>query len=110
MNANTIQTIDVNELKQRMDQDTNLCLIDVREDYEWQEARIPGAIHIQKDELPAKIASRVKDLNQPVYLHCKGGVRSLYAAERLAEMGYKQLYSIDGGILSWIEQGYAVIR
>ncbi|KTD08616.1 rhodanese-like domain-containing protein [Legionella jamestowniensis] len=108
MNANNIATISVQELKQRMDENPSLCLIDVRELHEWQSIRIPGAIHIPKDNLPQRIETLVSDLNQPIYLHCKGGVRSLYAASCLLEKGYTEIYSVDGGIIEWAMFGYPV--
>lgn len=103
-----IQTIDVHELKRRCDANPDLCLIDVREDHEWQQLHIPNAMLIPKDILSSVIEHRVPDQNCPVYLHCRSGVRSLYAAEALAGMGYKDVYSIDGGIIEWARAGYPV--
>ncbi|WED42297.1 rhodanese-like domain-containing protein [Legionella cardiaca] len=108
MNEIEIPTISVQELKKRLDADPALCLIDVRELSEWQILRIPHAIHIPKDELPNRISTHISDLNHPIYLHCKGGVRSLYAANCLLEMGYKKVYSVDGGIMEWTMFGYPV--
>ncbi|KTD32953.1 Rhodanese domain protein [Legionella nautarum] len=103
-----INTIDVHELKKRLDTNPNLCLIDVRELHEWQSLHIPGALHIPKDELAAKIEALIPEREKPIYLHCKAGVRSLYAANCLLNMGYQELYSIDGGIAEWAMVGYPV--
>ena len=103
-----IKTIDVQELKKRYDASPDLCLIDVREQHEWQEMHIPRAVHIPKDELTSVIENQVPDHTHPIYLHCKGGVRSLYAAHCLMEMGYQNVYSIDGGIMEWANSGYPV--
>jgi len=108
MTNHEIATISVHELKKRYDANPNLCLIDVRELHEWQSMRIPRAVHIPKNELTAHINEIVPDHRSPVYLHCLGGVRSLYAANCLLEMGYKEVYSIDGGIADWDMQGYPV--
>jgi len=110
MTANNIKKIDVNELKKRMDANPELCLIDVRENDEWQESHIPGAIHIPKDQITDRIESTTPERNQTIYLHCKGGVRSLYAAERLHAMGYEDIYSINGGIADWVAKGYPVVK
>lgn len=104
----TIKHIDVEELKTRMDNTPNLVLIDVRELDEWQAMRIPGATHIPKDTVSQVIESHVPDKNQPIYLHCKGGVRSVYAGEKLLDKGYTDVYSIDGGILAWANHGYPI--
>lgn len=103
-----IKTINVHELKVKMENDSNLCLIDVREQEEWDEIRIPRARHIPKDSITLHIESHVNDKSLPIYLHCRGGVRSLYAAQCLLDLGYKEIYSIDGGIMEWAMFGYPV--
>lgn len=108
MTDHKVHTISVHELKKRRDADPKLCLIDVREDYEWQEQHIPGALHIPKDVLVEHIKATVPKHDQPIYLHCRGGVRSLHAANHLLAMGYKEVYSIDGGIAEWEKSGYPV--
>lgn len=65
-------------------------------------------MHIPKDELPAKIEKLIPEREKAIYLHCKGGVRSLYAANCLLNMGYQEVYSIDGGIAEWAMVGYPV--
>lgn len=108
MKNNEISTINVHELKKRYDESPDLCLIDVREHDEWNEMHIPGALHIPKDELINKIEVKAPDRSRPIYLHCRGGVRSLYAAHSLLEMGYQTVYSVDGGIIEWATAGYPI--
>lgn len=108
MTERRIATVDVHELKKQLDDHPSLCLIDVRELDEWQTVRIPGAVHIPKGDITARVQEVTKDLDRPVYLHCKGGMRSLYAASCLLDMGYKQVYSVDGGISDWVASGYPV--
>jgi rhodanese-related sulfurtransferase len=108
MNSNSIKTLNVHELKNAMDANNCLCLIDVREPDEWQEMRIPGAINIPKDQLALEIKQLIKEKDHPIYLHCRGGVRSLYAAQSLSELGYHEVYSIDGGIIEWAIFGYPI--
>lgn len=106
MTKHDIKTIDVHELKTRMDKHSELCLIDVRELEEWQEVRIPGAHHIPKGDISVKIEAKITDKAQPIYLHCRGGVRSLYAAQCLIDIGYHEVYSVNGGIMEWATSGY----
>ncbi|MDX1836461.1 rhodanese-like domain-containing protein [Legionella taurinensis] len=110
MTDNPIKTISSHELKKRWDNNSSLCVIDVRELDEWQEVHIPGAHHIPKDEIASRIKDVAPDLDSPVYLHCKGGVRSLTAAQTLKDLGYTALYSLDGGIMDWMKAGYPVDR
>lgn len=107
MNTNqTVQTISVAELKKHYDKDQNFCLIDVRELSEWQDIHIPKAIHISKDNLQDKINTTAPEHSTPIYLHCRSGVRSLHAACTLIELGYKNVFSVDGGIMAWHEAGF----
>lgn len=103
-----IKTISVDELKKQYDEIPNLCLIDVRELDEWQACHIPGAMHIPKDQLSSVIDVRMPDRTQPIYLLCRGGVRSLQAAQLLMALGYQQIYSVDGGIMDWSNAGYPI--
>lgn len=103
-----IKIIEVQDLKYAMETNPQLCLVDVRELEEWNEFHILGAILIPKDTIASCIHLRVTNKNQPVYLYCKAGVRSLYAAESLIDLGYKEVYSVAGGIMKWALSGYPV--
>jgi len=108
MTEHKVNTITVHELKKRLNDTPNLCIIDVRENSEWQEQHIPGALHIPKDEIIANIKASVPEQDSPIYLHCRGGVRSIYAANCLLDLGYKEVYSVEGGITEWERSGYPV--
>jgi rhodanese-related sulfurtransferase len=108
MTEQQINLISVAELKKHYDETPNLCLIDVRENDEWESEHIPGAYHIPKDKLSGLIELRAPDRNHPVYLYCQGGIRSLQAAHTLLEMGYQQVYSVEGGIDEWENAGYPI--
>jgi rhodanese-related sulfurtransferase len=60
--------------------------------------------------LIAGIETHASDKSQPVYLHCKGGTRSSFAALGLKEMGYQNVFSVDGGITEWEKCGYSVVK
>lgn len=108
MTDHNIATIDVHELKNRLAKNSELLVIDVREAHEWQEGHLPSARHVPKDELSRHMASITTDKQQPIYLYCKGGVRSLYAAHALMDIGYQNVYSINGGIMDWVHSGYPI--
>jgi sulfur-carrier protein adenylyltransferase/sulfurtransferase len=77
-------------------------IIDVRESYEWQINRIPGARHVPLDRIATEIPRLDKRRETVVY--CKVGVRSLYAAQQLADAGVSNVRNLSGGILRWIDQ------
>ena len=88
-----------------------VTLIDVREKSEADAAMIPGAVHIARGVLEAKIAKvlfngeiSTQDLDSSLLLYCGGGHRSLLAAESLKKMGFKDVRSLNGGFKAWSEQ------
>ena len=82
-----------------------IAVIDVREASEWDQGYIPGATHVSKSYLEQQIEAAVPDRDTPVVLYCAGGVRSLFAAETLADMGYTDVASMSGGFQAWKSNG-----
>ena len=76
-------------------------IVDVREASEWEQGHLPGANHISKSYIEQQIEGAVPDRDTPVILYCAGGVRSLFAAQTLAEMGYTNVASMAGGFQAW---------
>ena len=76
-------------------------IVDVREASEWEQGHLPGANHISKSYIEQQIEGAVPDRDAPVILYCAGGVRSLFAAQTLAEMGYTNVASMSGGFQAW---------
>ena len=108
MNRKQIPNISVESLKQQLDSDQAVTLIDVREDHEWHTARIPGAIHLQKDILEHHIHEVVPDKSQTIYLQCQGGVRSMFAAQVLLDRGYENVCNVAGGLMDWMSKGFPI--
>jgi adenylyltransferase/sulfurtransferase len=94
-----ISEITPEELAARIERGHDMQLIDVRERWEWDIARIPGARLIPLGNLEAEASTL--DPSREVVLYCKSGVRSLHAAEVLAEMGFTKATNVAGGILRW---------
>ena len=92
--------VTVQELKQALDNPKlGIKVIDVREANEHQIARIEGVTLFPLSQL----AQRASELNpeQPYYIHCKMGGRSMKALEFLRQQGFKSLKSVRGGITAW---------
>jgi len=106
--AQGVAHVSVAEFNERMNQDGDYILIDVREDSEWDEGHIFGAMHIGRGVLECDIERLVPDQNVEIYVYCRGGKRSILAAASLQKMGYKQVKSIDGGIDAWVAQGLEI--
>src|SRR5438128_4435943 len=80
-------------------------VVDVREDSEWEQGHLPGALHISKSYVEQEIEGAVPDREAPVVLYCAGGIRSLFAAQTLAQMGYTDVASMSGGFQAWKSAG-----
>jgi rhodanese-related sulfurtransferase len=81
--------------------DGSAQVVDVREQYEWDEGRIEGTIHIPMDRLAShrdKVAT-----DRPVIFQCRLGGRSMMAAQAYRAAGY-EAYSMAGGIQLWDDQ------
>src|ERR687889_54666 len=84
-------------------------LVDVREQHEFEEAHIPGAIHVPRGHLESRIEGKVGDKSRPVVLYCASGQRSALAAHTLQSLlGYDDVASMRGGITLWKDRGYDV--
>jgi len=104
-----IGSIEPKELKKKMGENPETILIDCREQSEWDENHIDGftLIPLSCFEQSLKVLQE-KDKNDEIHIICRSGKRSLNACMFLEENGFKNLYNCEGGILSWIEEGFEV--
>lgn len=97
-----VPEISVEDLKARLDRQENFVLLDVREPFEWDIAKIPGAILIPLGQLPERLGELNPD--DDIVIHCKAGVRSANALQFLQHQGFSKLLNLEGGILAWSER------
>ncbi|MFT6925427.1 MAG: rhodanese-related sulfurtransferase [Psychromonas sp.] len=91
-------------------------LIDIREVAETNAGSIANALLIPRGLLEMQIGSEesIKQrfatleilAEQPVYLLCRSGARSVLSAVSLQQMGFKHVYSVAGGFLAWQAAGF----
>lgn len=94
-----VRDISAADLDARRKRGDSFFLLDVREPHEWAIARIEGAELIPLGEVGRSLEQIPRD--REVVVYCKGGVRSLQAAEQLVDAGYTQVTNLSGGILAW---------
>ena len=100
----------VEDVKARMDGGEKCLLVDVREENEFANDHLPGAIHLGKGVIERDIEERIPDLNASLILYCGGGFRSALTADNLQKMGYRNVVSMDGGIRGWREKGFPLVK
>jgi len=77
----------------------SFTLLDVRQDWEYEELRIPGASHVPLPDLTDRIGEL--DKAKPALVYCKSGGRSAAAAKLLVGNGFSAVYNILGGMMAW---------
>ena len=86
------------------------ALLDVREQHEFEERHIAGAIHVPRGHLESRIEMLVPDKSRRVIIYCSTGIRSAFAAQTmLGELGYADVASMAGGITLWKDRGYETV-
>jgi molybdopterin/thiamine biosynthesis adenylyltransferase/rhodanese-related sulfurtransferase len=96
-----VDTALADELRRR----PKAVVLDVREPDEYEQGAIPGAVHIPRGTLESSVENRITDKSAPVIIHCASGVRSVFAAKTLSEMGYQDVVSVSGGFNKWKDEG-----
>jgi len=97
-----VDQITVHELKKR---ESELQIVDVRSPEEWEEGRIPGAMHIFLPEIPRR--AKELDKKKPVAVYCDSGYRASFGASMLQEAGF-EVHNVPGSWQAWKNAGYAV--
>ncbi len=96
----TYHRISQDEAKQMMTRDDGHILVDVRRRDEYDAGHIPGAILIPNESIGTEMPEQLPDRNQVILVYCRSGRRSREASQKLADMGYANIYEF-GGIIDW---------
>jgi adenylyltransferase/sulfurtransferase len=100
--ARSIPDISAIALAERLRRGDDLDVIDVRDQYEWDIARIDGARLLPLDQIPASLATI--DTARDVVVLCKNGGRSAAAVSHLQQAGFRKVWNLRGGIDAWSDE------
>ena len=100
VNIGTYYQISQDEAKRIMDEESDYIIVDAREQNEYDEGHIKGAIVIPYTEIEQKAEELLPNKTQLILVYCRSGRRSKIAAQSLANMGYKNVKEF-GGIIDW---------
>lgn len=96
-----VSLLDKTEFKQQIE-NKSIQLVDVRTKAEFETSHIKGAMNadVLKEE---KFKNQFEEYNkeEPVYIYCRSGNRSQKASQLLCELGFKKIYDLKGGYLTW---------
>jgi rhodanese-related sulfurtransferase len=102
--------ITVDELKQKLDRGEDVHLIDVREPHEFAEGYIAGGKLVPLGKIQTMQVEDLEDLKEEeVIVYCRSGRRSLMACMVLDQLGFKNTFNMEGGILAWQDK-YGVLK
>ena len=79
-----------------MNNETDYIIIDVRTESEYQQGHIKNAINIPNESIDESVSEILKDKDQLLLVYCRSGNRSKQASEKLAKLGYSNIYEFGG--------------
>lgn len=98
--------VTVDEAQQLMSEESDLIILDVRTQQEYDSGHIPNAILIPVGELEDRLGEL--DEMKTILVYCQSGVRSAQARQILADNGFSEVYNLEGGIIAWQEAGLEI--
>lgn len=99
--------VDVQTVAAVKDRD-DVYLLDVREQWEYDEGHIPGITLLPMGEVPNRMDEIPTD--KEVIVTCRTGNRSGQVTEFLRQNGFDNVHNMQGGIVAWEQAGYEVSR
>ena len=97
---NSYTKISQDEAKKMMEKDDGHVIVDVRREDEYASGHIPGAILIPNESIGTEKPAELPDLDQIILVYCRSGNRSAQASQKLANLGYTNVFDF-GGIMTW---------
>lgn len=79
-----------------MNNETDYIIIDVRTESEYQQGHIKNAINIPNESIDESVSEILTDKDQLLLVYCRSGNRSKKASEKLAKLGYSNIYEFGG--------------
>lgn len=105
-----IREVEQTEFRKWLEENRDLVILDVRESNDHVHSRIEGSVNVPRGVLELEIEETVPDRNKTVVAYCGGGGRSALAADVLQQMGYKNVYSLQGGYRQWKEKPFPTLE
>jgi thioredoxin 1 len=109
-NAQTVKTVAAADFEKKAAAMKDKIILDVRTAEEYKEGHLSGASQIDYYGTDFKSQVSKLDKSKPIFVYCKGGGRSSSSCEILKDLGFKEVYNLQGGITDWKKAGKAVIK
>jgi thioredoxin 1 len=108
--AQSNQLLPTSEFEKRLSATKVKTLLDVRTADEYKEGHLPNSTQIDfyANDFKQQLSKLSKD--KPVFVYCAGGKRSGSASKILAELGFKQIYDLEGGFNGWKKMNKPIVK
>jgi sulfur-carrier protein adenylyltransferase/sulfurtransferase len=103
---NEVGEISAEKIHARLAERDTPELLDVREQEEVQHGIVPGAKALSRAHFESRVEDVLRDKDAEIVVYCATGVRSVFAAKTLRELGYSNVVSLAGGFTRWKDLGY----
>lgn len=100
------ETIDTKVFAEKI-HNADVTLLDVRTPEEYTSQHIDNAKNINFNDVSFESKINQLDKNKPVYVYCLSGGRSAKAMQKMSELGFKEVYNLQGGIMKWNAEGFS---
>ena len=98
------------QFNEKLSATSNGIVLDVRTPEEYAEGHLTGAKLINYYDDTFKNQLSLLDKSKPVFVYCRSGKRSGASAQLLIELGFKEVYDLQGGFTAWAEGKYPLIK
>ncbi len=105
-----VAEITAKTLKEKLDKDEDVIILDVREAQQRAEGQIYADDYyaITRGNLEFKVLNKIKNKDALIVTYCRGGSRGALAAQTLKNLGYKNAVNLKGGLKGWAKAGYPI--
>jgi hydroxyacylglutathione hydrolase len=104
----SLNLISVQSLKEKLDRNEEMLILDVRRDEEWEKGHIERAEHIYVGQLEKNLDKLPRSC--PIVVYCDSSRRSNIAASILKKNGYNEVYNVLGSMTAWKNAGYEIVK
>ena len=108
--AQSSQVLNANDFEKKMESVRERTLLDVRTESEYTQGHLANATLIDFYKKDFKLHLSKLDKNKPIFLYCAVGGRSSSASKILAELNFKEVYDLQGGMSAWKNANKAILK
>ncbi len=102
--AQNFKSLDKKQFSAVIKKTTKPQIVDVRTPGEYKAGHLKNAVNVNYRDASFEVKMLEFDKNKPIFVYCQAGGRSKKSAEKLAEMGFTQIYELDKGYTEWVSQ------